>query len=98
MTGSIAAVRLAALAGDFDRSPAYAGLADRLRLLIAGARVDVDLRLPSERDLCVALGVSRTTVTRAYAPSSMPGTPWPARGRAPSPGSRAAGARPSTDP
>jgi DNA-binding transcriptional MocR family regulator len=67
MTGSIAAARLAALAGDFDRSPAYAGLADRLRLLIAGARVDVDLRLPSERDLCVALGVSRTTVTRAYA-------------------------------
>jgi len=67
MTGSIAASRLALLAGDFDRSPAYAGLADRLRLLIAGGRVDVDLRLPSERDLCVALGVSRTTVTRAYA-------------------------------
>src|ERR1700710_2623299 len=67
MTGSIAAPRLAALAGDFDQSPAYAGLADRLRLLIAGGRVDVDLRLPSERDLCVALGVSRTTVTRAYA-------------------------------
>jgi DNA-binding transcriptional MocR family regulator len=67
MTGSIAATRLATLAGDFDRSPAYAGLADRLRLLIAGGRVDVDLRLPSERDLCVALAVSRTTVTRAYA-------------------------------
>jgi DNA-binding transcriptional MocR family regulator len=67
MTGSIAAARLAALAADFDRSPAYAGLADRLRLLIAGGRVDTDLRLPSERDLCVALGVSRTTVTRAYA-------------------------------
>src|SRR4051794_29153167 len=67
MTGSIAASRLAGLAGDFARSPAYAGLADRLRLLIAGGRVDVDLRLPSERDLCVALGVSRTTVTRAYA-------------------------------
>jgi DNA-binding transcriptional MocR family regulator len=67
MTGSIAATRLATLAGDFDRSPAYAGLADRLRLLIAGGRIDVDLRLPSERDLCVALAVSRTTVTRAYA-------------------------------
>ena len=67
MMGSIAASRLATLAGDFDRSPAYAGLADRLRLLIAGGRVDVDLRLPSERDLSVALGVSRTTVTRAYA-------------------------------
>ena len=67
MTGSIAASRLATLAGDFDRSPAYAGLADRLRLLITGDRVDVDLRLPSERDLSVALAVSRTTVTRAYA-------------------------------
>jgi DNA-binding transcriptional MocR family regulator len=58
---------LAALAGDFDRNPAYAGLADELRLLIGDGRVDSDLRLPSERDLSVALGVSRTTVTRAYA-------------------------------
>jgi DNA-binding transcriptional MocR family regulator len=67
MVGSIAASRLAALAGGFDRSPAYAGLADALRLLIGDGRVAVDLRLPSERDLSVALGVSRTTVTRAYA-------------------------------
>jgi DNA-binding transcriptional MocR family regulator len=67
MTGSIAASRLASLARDFTRSPAYAGLADELRLLIGDGRVDIDLRLPSERDLSVALGVSRTTVTRAYA-------------------------------
>jgi DNA-binding transcriptional MocR family regulator len=67
MTGSIAATRLATLARDFDRSPAYAGLADELRLLIGDGRVDLDLRLPSERDLSMALGVSRTTVTRAYA-------------------------------
>ncbi|MBO0847186.1 MAG: PLP-dependent aminotransferase family protein, partial [Nocardioides sp.] len=67
MVGSIAASRLASLAGSFDRSPAYAGLADELRLLIGDGRVDTDLRLPSERDLSVALGVSRTTVTRAYA-------------------------------
>lgn len=67
MTGSIAAPRLAALARGFDRNPAYAGLADELRLLIGDGRVDIDLRLPSERDLSVALGVSRTTVTRAYA-------------------------------
>ena len=67
VTGSIAASRLAGLARDFDRSPAYAGLADELRLLIGDGRVDTDLRLPSERDLSVALGVSRTTVTRAYA-------------------------------
>ena len=67
MVGSIAAPRLASLAGGFDRSPAYAGLADELRLLIGDGRVGLDLRLPSERDLSVALGVSRTTVTRAYA-------------------------------
>ncbi len=67
MTGSIAAPRLAALATGFDRSPAYAGLADELRLLIGDGRVDADLRLPSERDLSAALRVSRTTVTRAYA-------------------------------
>ncbi len=67
MTGSIAASRLALLARDFDRSPAYAGLADELRLLIGDGRVDIDLRLPSERDLSAAMGVSRTTVTRAYA-------------------------------
>jgi len=67
MVGSIAATRLAGLARGFDRSPAYAGLADQLRLLIGDGRVHADLRLPSERDLSVALGVSRTTVTRAYA-------------------------------
>ena len=67
MTGSIAAPRLAGLVGGFDRRPAYAGLADELRLLIGDGRVDAGLRLPSERDLSVALGVSRTTVTRAYA-------------------------------
>ncbi len=67
MVGSIAAPRLALLVDGFDRRPAYAGLADGLRLLIADGRVGLDLRLPSERDLSVALGVSRTTVTRAYA-------------------------------
>jgi DNA-binding transcriptional MocR family regulator len=67
MQGSIAPTRLASLVGDFDRTPAYAGLADALCLLIGDGRVAVDLRLPSERDLSVALGLSRTTVTRAYA-------------------------------
>jgi DNA-binding transcriptional MocR family regulator len=67
MQGSIAPARLATLVGDFDRSPAYAGLADAMRVLIGDGRVGVDLRLPSERDLSGALGLSRTTVTRAYA-------------------------------
>ncbi len=67
MQGSIAPTRLAVLVGDFDRTPAYAGLADALRVLIGDGRVPADLRLPSERDLSAALGLSRTTVTRAYA-------------------------------
>jgi DNA-binding GntR family transcriptional regulator len=67
MQGSIAPTRLAILVGDFDRAPAYAGLADALRVLICDGRVSADVRLPSERDLSIALGLSRTTVTRAYA-------------------------------
>jgi DNA-binding transcriptional MocR family regulator len=63
----MAASRLAELVGGFDRRPAYLGLADELRLLVGDGRLGIDLRLPSERDLSVALGVSRTTVTRAYA-------------------------------
>jgi DNA-binding transcriptional MocR family regulator len=65
--GSVSATRIAALAGDFDRSPAYAGLAGALTLLIGDGRVGLGTRLPSERELTEALGVSRTTVTRAYA-------------------------------
>ncbi|MEO7944094.1 MAG: PLP-dependent aminotransferase family protein [Marmoricola sp.] len=53
--------------GDFDRSPAYRGLAEGLRVLITDGRVPVGVRLPSERELTEALEVSRTTVTRAYA-------------------------------
>jgi DNA-binding transcriptional MocR family regulator len=67
MQGSIAPARLATLVGDFDRAPAYAGLTDALQVLIGDGRLPVELRLPSERDLSEALGLSRTTVTRAYA-------------------------------
>ena len=67
MSQSISASRVATLVGDFRRSPAYAGLADRLRELIGDGRIGYGTRLPSERDLTAALGVSRTTVTRAYA-------------------------------
>lgn len=67
MSPVVSASRVATLVGEFDRSPAYAGLADALRLLIGDGRIAMGTRLPSERDLTDALRVSRTTVTRAYA-------------------------------
>ncbi len=67
MQQSISATRLATLVGAFDRSPAYAGLADAVTELVCSGRVPYGTRLPSERDLTGALEVSRTTVTRAYA-------------------------------
>jgi DNA-binding transcriptional MocR family regulator len=67
MSRVLAASRIATLLGGFDRSPAYKGLAEGLRVLITDGRVPVGARLPSERELTDALAVSRTTVTRAYA-------------------------------
>jgi DNA-binding transcriptional MocR family regulator len=67
MSQSTSATRVAALVGDFHRSPAYLGLADALRELIGDGRIGYGSRLPSERELTTALRVSRTTVTRAYA-------------------------------
>lgn len=66
MSRTISASRVATLVEGFDRSPAYAGLADALTLLIGDGRIGLGTRLPSERELTDALGVSRTTVTRAY--------------------------------
>lgn len=67
MTMTMSPERLARLVGDFDRSPAYLGLLAALRELIGDGRIPVGTRLPSERSAAPALGVSRTTVTRAYA-------------------------------
>ena len=64
---SIGSRRVAALLGDFDRSPAYLGLAEQLTVLIGDGRIPLATRLPSERELVAELGLSRTTVTRAYA-------------------------------
>ncbi|WP_285242221.1 PLP-dependent aminotransferase family protein [Pseudarthrobacter sp. fls2-241-R2A-127] len=47
--------------------PAYRELADVVRLLILDGRIALDTALPSERSLSAVLGVSRTTVTAAYA-------------------------------
>jgi DNA-binding transcriptional MocR family regulator len=48
------------------RVPAYRGLAEGVRLLVLDGRVPVAARLPAERELAAALGVSRTTVAAAY--------------------------------
>lgn len=48
-------------------APAYAALADRVRLLILDGRIPLGTRIPAERDLAAQLGVSRTTVSAAYA-------------------------------
>jgi DNA-binding transcriptional MocR family regulator len=63
----MSAGKVAELVGEFDREPAYRGLAEAIRVLITDGRVPAGVRLPSERELTDALGVSRTTVTRAYA-------------------------------
>jgi DNA-binding transcriptional MocR family regulator len=60
---------LAGLVGDLGsaRSPRYAALAGRVRMLVADGRVPLGTRLPAERDLAAALELSRATVTAAYA-------------------------------
>ncbi|MGW0859953.1 SCO1417 family MocR-like transcription factor [Streptomyces sp. NPDC002690] len=48
------------------KPPAYRALADGVRLLVLEGRVPVAARLPAERELALALAVSRTTVAAAY--------------------------------
>ena len=69
MSRIVTAARVATLVGTLgsDERPLYVELAEQLRLLIGEGRIPAATRLPSERDLTAALGVSRTTVTRAYA-------------------------------
>lgn len=64
----ISAARMRELLGEltFD-GHAYRELTDRIRLLILDGRLLHGTRLPSERELTVALGLSRTTVARVYA-------------------------------
>ena len=68
MATTISAVRLASLLRPYTSDgPAYRGLAEGIRLLVVDGRVLDGSRLPSERELATALGVSRTTTTRTYA-------------------------------
>lgn len=65
----IGARSFARLLGDW-RPPAGRGLADALteqiRLLVLDGRLGPQTRVPAERELAVALGLSRTTVATAY--------------------------------
>ncbi|MDQ8755542.1 PLP-dependent aminotransferase family protein [Sphingosinicella sp. LHD-64] len=49
------------------RGAGYRQLADALRLMILDGRAPLGARLPGERELAAGLGVSRTTITTAYA-------------------------------
>jgi DNA-binding transcriptional MocR family regulator len=46
--------------------PAYRQLAQALRMLVLDGRIGIDVRLPGERELAAALGLSRTTVAAAF--------------------------------
>ncbi len=57
---------LGAWRGEDSSDAAYRLLARALRLLILDGRVGLGVRLPGERELAQALGVSRTTLAAAY--------------------------------
>src|SRR4051794_22615429 len=68
VTSTLSAPNLARLIGPKDfAGPAYREIADRIRLLAVDGRIVDGSRLPSERELATAMGVSRTTTSRAYA-------------------------------
>src|SRR5688500_14722579 len=52
--------------GAVRRGPEYQALAGAVRGLLADGRLALGVRLPAERELALALGISRTTVTAAY--------------------------------
>ncbi|WP_432977052.1 PLP-dependent aminotransferase family protein [Dactylosporangium sp. CA-233914] len=52
--------------GPGGRRPEYVVLANAVRGLLIDGRLALGVRLPAERELATALGISRTTVTAAY--------------------------------
>src|SRR4051812_45635348 len=68
MTVAVSGPYLARLLGGWRASgPAYVSLARALRLLVLDGRLPLRTRLPGERELAEAVGVSRTTASAAYA-------------------------------
>src|SRR3954454_17144788 len=67
---SLSARALASALGDWRGlagAPAYAALADRIRLLVLDGRLALGTRLPAERELGSHLILRRTTISDAYA-------------------------------
>lgn len=63
----VSAAGLARVLGGWrGRTPAYAALADAVRVAVDSGVLPVGTRLPSERELARHLGISRTTVAAAY--------------------------------
>lgn len=73
MIGTMVATRITAhqlarlLGPQAFQHPRYEDLAARIRMLLIDGRLAASTRLPSERTLAEALGLSRTTVASAYA-------------------------------
>ncbi len=63
--------------------PAYRQLSGALRLLVLDGRLPLATRLPGERELAAALGLSRTTVSAAYGVLRADGFLTGGRGEAP---------------
>jgi DNA-binding transcriptional MocR family regulator len=71
VAGIMRGAQLARLLGNWHvrphrRGPEYAALAGAVRGLLTDGRLALGVRLPAERELADALGISRTTVTAAY--------------------------------
>ncbi|KQY59625.1 hypothetical protein ASD11_08740 [Aeromicrobium sp. Root495] len=63
----MSAPTLARLLGELESDQsAYREITERIRLLMVDGRLTDGTRLPSERELAAALGVSRTTTARVY--------------------------------
>ncbi|WP_022683666.1 PLP-dependent aminotransferase family protein [Sphingobium bisphenolivorans] len=57
---------LGAWRAEESAEPAYRQLAQALRMLVLDGRVGLNVRLPGERELAAALGLSRTTIAAAF--------------------------------
>ncbi|WP_169165231.1 PLP-dependent aminotransferase family protein [Cellulomonas taurus] len=63
----ISGPRTATALGTWRRpGPAHAALSDALRRAVLAGSLPLSTRMPAERELATALGVSRTTITTAY--------------------------------